>query len=79
MMNGLKRLMKAKRYKKEVKEIITMQKKAINELETLNKNLKLINQNYWQITTIDVYLIHKIKRGRFKHDKRRAKKLPREL
>ena len=54
MMNGLKRLMKAKRYKKEVKEIITIQKKAIDELETLNKNLKLINQNYWQITRINV-------------------------
>lgn len=68
MMNGLKRLMKAKRYKKEVKEVITIQKKAINELETLNKNLKLINQNYWQKTTIDVYLIHKIKRGSFKYE-----------
>lgn len=54
MMNELKRLMKAKRYKKEVKEIITMQKKAINELETLNKNLKLISQNYWQITRTNV-------------------------
>lgn len=46
MMNGLKKLVKARQYRKEVKKIITMQKKAINELETLNKNLKLINQNY---------------------------------
>ena len=53
-MNKVKNFFKAKQCKKEVKELIAIQEKAVRELETLNNNLKLISKSYWQITTTSV-------------------------
>lgn len=46
IMNKVKNFFKAKQCKKEVKEIVAIQEKAVKELETLNNNLKLISKSY---------------------------------